>query len=391
MKHLKKTAAKAGLTSAILALFLLFAMPVYADGGLNVSTSYPGTTVTAGKTVNFALTLDNSGLFPLNTEIVIGDLPAGWDAHFTGGGNQVSRVYVRADDSANVTLAITIPADTKEGDYSVSVTASANGASDTLYLSLHVSSTEVTQGLFKSQFPELQGGASTSFSFNTDLTNSSAEDRYYSLTADIPTGWQVSFRPASASSDIASLTIASGQSQSLTISVKPPADVKAGEYTIPCAAVSAADSMSLDLKVIITGSYSLVLSTKDGRLNADAQVGKESPVTLVLVNTGSTDLTDITLKSTLPTNGWAVRFDQASIDSLAAGASQEIVAYIQPDARAVTGDYAASISAESQQAKTSLDLRVAVKTSTLWGIVAVVIIVLLAGGLYLVFRKFGRR
>jgi uncharacterized membrane protein len=351
-------------------------------------------TVTAGKTVNFALTLDNTAGVPMNAEISVSGLPAGWEAHFTGAGNQVSRVYVRTDEPSNVSLAIDIPADAREGDYSaiVKAEAEASGAVATLEIALHVSATDVTQGMFKSQFPELQGGATTSFSFNADLTNSSTEDRYYSLAADTPDGWQVSFKPASAPSDIASLTIAAGQSQGLTVAVKPPADVKAGEYTIPCVAVSAAESMSLDLKVIITGSYSLLLGTKDGRLNADAQAGKESPVTLVLVNNGSTDVTDISLTSSNMGSGWAIRFDQATLDILPSGASQEIVAYILPPAgRAVTGDYLASITAEAQQANASLDLRVAVKTSTLWGIVAVIIIALLAFGLYLVFRKFGRR
>jgi len=374
-------------------LFLLSAMPVHAAGGLNISTPYPGTTVTAGKTVTFSLNLDNSSTIPMNTAITINNLPDGWNAFLTGGGNNVSRVYVRAAGSATVTLNVDIPAGTAEGDYAFSVSATDPGiAEDTLDLTLHVSSTDVTQSLFTSQFPELQGGATTSFSFNANLTNSGSDDQYYSLTATAPDGWQISFRPASASSDIASLTIAAGQSQSLTITAKPPSDVTAGEYDIPCAAVSANENMDLDLKVTITGTYTLTMSTQDGRLNADAQVGKETPITLVLTNTGSADLTGIALTApTLPTTGWAVRFDQSTIDTLAAGATQNIIAYIQPDSQAVTGDYAATITAKTTQASASIDLRVAVKTSTLWGVIAVVIIVVLAGGLYLVFKKFGRR
>ena len=392
MKHLKKPALTIGILAVLFSLMFLFASPVYALGGLTVSTPFPGTTVTAGKTANFNLTLDNAGLIPLNTEISVSDLPTGWDAHFTGGGNEVSRVFVRADGSATVSLAIDIPASTGEGEYHVSVTADAGGGiTDTLDLTLHVSENIIAQGLFQSQFPELQGSATTTFSFNADLTNNGAEDRYYSLSADPPDGWQVSFRPASASTDIASLTIPAGQSQGLTVSVKPPADVRAGEYVIPAVAVSAADNMSLELKVIITGNYALQLTTKDGRLNAEAQVGKETPVTLMIINTGSADLAGVALTSTLPSSGWAIRFDQPTIEMLSAGDSMEVLAYIQPDAHAVTGDYAATISAATSQAKASIDLRVAVKTSTLWGVVAVIIIILLALGLYFVFKKFGRR
>jgi len=392
MKHLKKVSPAIGFLAAFFALFLLFASPAYATGGLTVSTVYPGTTVTAGKTASFNLMLDNAGLIPLNTKISIGELPSGWTATFTGGGNVVSRVFVKPEASASFSLALDIPADTKQGEYHVSVTADAGGdITDTLDLSLIVSDTEVAQGLFKSQFPELQGGATATFGFNVDLTNSGTEDKYYSLSADAPDGWQVSFRPTTASTDIVSLTVAAGQTQQLSVNVKPPADVRAGEYVIPCVAVSTTESMSLDLKVIITGNYTLQLKTNDGRLNADAQVGRETPVTLVVTNTGSADLTNLTFTSTAPTGGWAIRFDQPVIDTLVAGATQEVVAFIKPDTNAVAGDYAASIGVETAQAKANIDLRVAVKTSTLWGIVAVIIIVLLAGGLYLVFKKFGRR
>jgi len=392
MKKLRRPTHAIGVFVALFALIVLFASPVYAIGGLTVSTPFPGTTVTAGKISTFTLTLDNSSLIPLNTEVSVSGLPAGWSAQFTGGGNEVSRVFVRADATATVTLALDIPADTKEGDYTISVTADAGGGvMDTLDLNLYVSETAVTQGLFNSQFPELQGGPTTTFAFNADLTNNSADDKYYSLSAEAAEGWQVTFRPTGASSDVASMTIPAGQSQAIAINVRPPTDVKAGEYVINCVAASATDSVALALKVTITGNYSIQLVTNDGRLNADAQVGRETPLTLVIVNTGSSDLTGVALTSTLPTSGWAIRFDQQVLDSLPAGASQEVVAYIQPDSNAVTGDYAAVITASTAQASSHLELRVAVKTSTLWGVVAIIIIVLLACGLYFVFKKFGRR
>jgi uncharacterized membrane protein len=214
---------------------------------------------------------------------------------------------------------------------------------------------------------------------------------YYSMSASAEEGWLAAFRPAGTSTDNASLTVPSGETQGFTITVKPPADVRAGEYLIPAVATAATGSLSLDLKVIITGTYTMTLVTSDGRLNADVQVGKETPITLVIVNTGSANLSEIALSSTLPNTGWSIRFDQPTIEYLPAGATQEVLAFIQPDARAVTGDYAAGISAKTPQVSSEIALRISVQTSTLWGVVAIVIIVLLAGGLYLVFRKFGRR
>ena len=329
----------------------------------------------------------------MNAALTLTDIPKGWNAKFTNAGNQVSRIMVRPDNSVNVNLVIDIPPSASDGEYTVDVTVKAEGiAEDTLQLKLTVSEIDVSKGLFVSQFPELQGGPGTSFSFNADLTNSGGEDMYYSLSATSEEGWLVSFRPAGTSTDIASLTVPAGQTQGLGITVKPPADVKAGEYLIPVVATSATvGSVTLDLKVIITGTYTMTMVTSDGRLNADVQVGRETPITLVITNTGSTNLSNIALSSTLPANGWSIRFDQPSIQSLPPGATQEVIAFIQPDARAVTGDYAAAISAKTPQVSSELALRVSVQTSTMWGVIAVIIIVLLAGGLYLVFRKFGRR
>ena len=392
MKHLKRTLSAVGLTVAVFALFVITALPVHATGGLYISTVYTNMTVSPGKTESFSMSVKNMGDVPQNADVSVSGLPNGWDAYFMGGGNPVSRVYVHADSTASVTLYVEVPADAKEGEYDFFVHAKAPEAEDTLHMSLNISSRSISLGMFKSNFPELRGGASATYMFNANLSNNGPEDTYYSLSAAPPEGWQVSFRPETSSQDIASLTIAADGTEKLTITVKPPSGVKAGTYSIPCTAESATGILDLDLQVMITGTYEISMATKDGRLNADVEIGKETPVTFVISNNGSADLTGLTISTVLPTGGWAVRLDQSTIDILPAGATQEIIAYISPDAKAVTGDYQATIGiGNTAQASTQVDLRVAVKTSTMWGIVAVVIIALLAVGLYFVFRKFGRR
>ena len=75
-----------------------------------------------------------------------------------------------------------------------------------------------------------------------------------------------------------------------------------GDYTIPISAISAEDSLSQDLSVSITGTYSVSLSTPDGRLSLDAYADKETSVTLSITNNGNVDLTNLNLTSTAPTN-----------------------------------------------------------------------------------------
>ena len=57
----------------------------------------------------------------------------------------------------------------------------------------------------------------------------------------------------------------------------------------------------------------------------------------------------------------------------------------------MSGDYSATITAASSQTSTSADFRITVKTETVWGIVGIALIVVMIGGIYLVFRKYGRR
>ena len=163
-----------------------------------------------------------------------------------------------------------------------------------------------------------------------------------------------------------------------------------GDYTIPISAISAEDSLSQDLSVSITGTYSVSLSTPDGRLSLDAYADKETSVTLSITNNGNVDLTNLNLTSTAPTN-WDVSFSESTIDTLEAGATKEVTAYIKPAQDVVTGDYVTDITIKNDSASSMAEFRVSVKTPTTWGIVAVAIIVVLVAVLAGIFKKFGRR
>jgi uncharacterized membrane protein len=386
------------LTLCVLIVLALLAVPfvpatvAHAAGGLSISTTYPGITVKAGNATDFSIRVKNDSGSAKNVSLKIDSQPEGWAGYFEGNGNQISRVYVDNADSANVNYNVNMPADVAEGNYKIRLAADGGGgASDTLDLEINVSQTEISKGNFTSQFPELPGSSTATFKYSLNLVNNSSKDQSYSLSAKAPgDGWTVAFAPAYDTKQIASLSLEAGKTQGLDVTVTPPATVTKGTYNITCTAQSANETMNCDLTCIITGSYTMTLTTPSGLLNVDAYAGRETPVTLKLSNTGSAELEDIALSSSVSTD-WTVRFDKALIDKLAPGASQEITAYIQPATNAVSGDYAASITATTKQTTASVALRSAVKTSTAWGIIGVVIILALIVGLFYVFRKFGRR
>jgi len=393
-------AAKPRLIKIITALLTaagILILPVYgsngtafAQGGLTFYTSYPGVTAKAGETVEFPLSLENkSGSFT-DVALSVKSIPKDWEGYFEGMGKTISRVLVKGGSSETADFKVKIPADTKEGSYQVVISAGAAGLNETLTLDLKVSSKADSRGKLETQYPMLQGPGGASFKFRVTLTNTGGKDQSYSLNAKAPEGWEVSFSPSYDSKQIASISLQQGKNQDLDIDVKPPKSAKAGKYNIPVAAVSADETLAAELQVIITGTYGIDLSTPTGRLNVDAYAGNESPVTLKVANKGSADLKEITFSSTEPPN-WSVTFKPDKIGLLGAGQSQEVKAYIKPSPRAIAGDYVVKLTASANEASGDAEFRVSVKTPTTWGIVGIIIILVLVGGLYWIFKVYGRR
>ncbi|MGB9662812.1 MAG: NEW3 domain-containing protein [Moorellaceae bacterium] len=363
-------------------------MPVQAGDGLLLSTAFPGIEVRPGETVTFPLELKSS--VPRKVDLQVTSAPKGWPTSFKGGGMMVNQVFVSDTEPAKVDFQVDVPQDTKPGTYEFVIRAAGAGASSTLSLRLTINETPSGNDKMTTQYPVLSGTSSTTFQFRVDLTNNGAQERSYSLNAQAPPGWQVTFSPAYDNKQIASLSLKPGQSQGLDVTVKPPQGVKAGTYNIPIEAASTNSKASVVLKVVITGSYTMEITTPTERLNAEATAGSESPLTLIIKNTGTSDLQNITFSAAAPTN-WAVTFEPDTLDVLPAGESRQVIAYIKPAKEAIAGDYVVNITANSPAASTTATFRVSVRTSTLWGVVGVLLVLAVLGGVAWIFYKYGRR
>ena len=367
---------------------------VHAAGGLDLSTEYPGISITPGETLNITLNLTNASGSGQDADVEIASLPEGWEGYLQGGSYEVSQVYVpNGAEGTSLTLHLTVPDALEEGTYQVTVDAAVNEEiRDSLTLSFIVKEVNAGAGSFTTEYPEQEGTSGTTFSFSTTLINNGLSAQSYSLSSNAPSGWKVSFVPSDETASVAGIDVESSASQGLTVQVVPPENVEAGEYDISCSAVSASETLSTDLKVVITGTYGLSLSTPDGRVSFDAHANDDSKVTLNITNTGNVDLQNVSLNSSLP-SGWTVTYNVEDnvIDSIPAGSTAEVIATVTPGSDAITGDYVATFTAETDEASSSAEFRVSVKTQTVWGLVAVLIILIVVGGLVYVFRKYGRR
>jgi len=312
-------------------------------------------------------------------------MPKGWTYVIKSGGWNIGRISVLPGEKKSFSLQVQVPLKVNKGAYHFTV--EAKGLSE-LPLTVVVSQ----QGTFKTELttdqPNMAGAANSTFTFNAKLRNSTDAAQAYALNAATPPGWKVSFKASY--KQVSSVNIEPGHTQDISVEVDPPDETPAGSYKIPITASTGATSADVALEVNITGSYGLQLTTPTGLLSTNATAGGNKHLELVVKNTGSADLKNIELQSTVPPN-WNVSFDPQKIDNLSAGQSAQVAATITPDDKTIVGDYMANLTAKTAEASSLAPLRISIETSLLWSWAGILIIVLALSSVYFLFRKYGRR
>ena len=373
------------------------AAAVVQEGEVTFSTDYPGVTVKPGGTSTFTLYITNTGSKEATVSLSVKDLPEGWEGTFKGSSNEVSMIHVGAgqkkEDSPSLSYSLTVPEDTKEDTYTITLNANGDDVDEDLALTVKVDAEEkkIGVGTFTTDYAQQEGTAGTKFSYTAKLTNNSGENQTYSMSAaGAPEGWNVAFTPSGSNSATSSVPVDAGATSSITVAVNPAQNVTAGEYPLTLTAERAGETLELPVTVKITGTYGMTATTPTGNLSVKTYAGEPQDVTLSIQNTGNIDLTNISLKAQASTD-WEVSFDQDTINDIPAGGSQEVTAHITPAKDAILGDYVTVITASNNAVSSECDLRVSVQNHTTWGIAAVAIIAALILGLVLIIRRFGRR
>jgi uncharacterized membrane protein len=374
-------------TLSIIGVLLTLALPAWAADSVSLTTPYTSVAVESGHTATFSL--DLTAPQGDNVALSLTGVPDGWNATITGGGFVVDGVTYDSTNPPALRLGVAVPSDASEGSYEIAVVADGSSSSSTLDLTLRVAA-QVGGGVtLTSDFPALQGPSGVKFSYRLTLSNDTTQELQFGLDTAGPEGWQVDASPAGQSL-ASTVTVKPGDTSTITVSTTPPDGTAAGDYEIDVTATGSSYTATAQLTASVTGSYSMVLSTQDQRLNADEVAGKSSDLQLVVFNTGSAPLDNVQLQAT-PPSGWKTAFTPALIPEIAPGASTPVTLTMTPSADAVAGDYRVSLSSQTDQTQDSIELRATVKTSAAWGLIGVGLIILVFAGLSMTFRRFGRR
>jgi uncharacterized membrane protein len=368
------------------------ASAVGAAGGLTVTTPFPAVVVDPGSTASFTLTINVPSAERVDLSTT--GLPSGWTARFKGGGLIVDGVFVDpkavADKTApSLTLDIQVPDGTAPGTNTVNVNASGSGQSDSLALAIRVNDASTGSVSITSDFPQLSGPSSSSFSFNLTLHNDTAAESTFSIESIGPDGWTVTAKPSS-QAQATSVSVAAGSSTGILVSATPGQAASAGTFPIDVTATSGGKTAKVELNVVITGSYSMTVSTPNQVLSTTANAGSQQDFQITFTNTGTAPVTNLTPSASAPTS-WKVTFDKATIASIDPGKTETVTAQITPTGDAIAGDYTITMTGTAKEASANATIRVTVQTPTFWWIVGIVLIGATFVGLYWVFRTYGRR
>ena len=383
-----RRAARAAMLLGVLGVLAGPVAPLVAAAGVvTVTTPFPAIVAEPGSSATFKLTLSVPSA--QRVDLKAEGVPTGWTARFQGGGNVVDGAYVDPKTPPDVTLSVDIPKDAAPGTSTIRVIATGISGTDTLPLSIRVAEAAAGDVTLTSDFPELKGPSTASFTFNLTLTNGTATEASFSMDASGPDGWTVAAKPAG-QAQATSTVVPAGGNTSIVVSVTPAADVAAGSFPIIVTVNGAGKTVTSNLTVTITGTYGIAVSTPDKVLSTTANAGSAKPFQVTVTNTGTAPVTAVTPSASAPT-GWTVTFAPEAVPSIAPNDTQTLTATITPSADAIAGDYELTITAKGAEATDDVTIRVRVETPQVWWIAGVVLIVAVFAGLYWVFRTYGRR
>ena len=358
--------------------------------GLYLMTDYPAITVRPGTTSSIPLRLQNYGLSPEGYHLSVDGVPKGWTATILGGGQPVAAAMPAPDGSVSLQLRLEVPGTSDLAKQTLTIKAEGQGAQASLPLDVALAKDLPTKLTVSSKLPSLRGSPKSNFEYALTIKNDSGRNLTASFAADAPADFETSFTEAYGTQELSSIPIEAGQSKDIKLRVRPPSSVDAGHFPVTMT-VNADDAFAkTELALDVVGQPQLQVAGREGLLSARAVASKQSTVPIVVTNSGTAPADNVTLNASAPT-GWKVSFEPATIERLVPGKDAEIQALITPSDKSLAGDYMVTVRANSRGEGASSQFRIAVSTSTVWGIAGAgvigVALLLMLGAV----ARFGRR
>jgi len=216
------------------------------------------------------------------------------------------------------------------------------------------------------------------------------DDEYTLELSGLPENFFYRFKEEKdAREGVSAVYLRGGEEKTLYLEIVPPVTAQPGEFRLTAVASGrwrAEENLTLRLR----GEYSLAIEPVGGYMSF-ATPGEVVELRVVLRNAGrGGTLTSVKLSADVP-EGWEAEPVPEELPSLRPGELRDAVFRVTVPADALPSEYMLTLKAEAEQSTADAELRVVVREKSATAVVGAVIILLTIGGLFMIYRRFGRR
>jgi len=352
----------------------------------------------AGREKDIRVDLENIGEEAVTKLAIKSEIPDGLTIKY----DPPRIASLAAYDDERIYASVTAPEGTATGDYFVKLWVEGEQAStEKIEIRVTVKTIERVETIEVSVVhPTVEAIAGSDFVFEVEFKYAGdilGEPRSFDLIHTAPQGWEVYMTPQYekdkhiSAIDLKPSGVAFSDKTRLVATAPFWPLPEPGDYKIVLDVVSDDLKGTVELKAVITASYTLLLAPSGQRYDTKAKAGRDNYFSIEVGNLGTAPIDKITFSSNKP-EGWSIEFKPEQVDSLEALKTQTVEINIKPPPETISGDYMISVRASGVQ-KTSeqINIRVTVETPTVWGWVGVAIIAIVVVGLVVIFMRFSRR
>ena len=217
-----------------------------------------------------------------------------------------------------------------------------------------------------------------------------SDDTYRLASAGTPEGWYVRFHESGADgSDISDIYLKSGDDKTLDVEAIPAYGVQADDYNFSVSAESSETVYTQNLSVKIRGNYDMKLYTEKYRYEANKGESVTFPITVA--NGGNAGaLTNVKIEVEAP-DGWKAEITPKTVASIQPEEKEVISIKVVPPANIVASEYKITVKVTSDQTEESDEFHILVKEQSMVAVFGILVLGLVGGGVYYMFRKYKRR
>lgn len=238
------------------------------------------------------------------------------------------------------------------------------------------------------------GDKGTMFEFEASVTFDGEEEKYFEISKELPQGWTMDVNPGTQAINIPIVRLKPNSAETLKVKCSPLVDQEPGEYVFKIILKSTVEGDELEGSAEFTGIVKsdgkLELLPSEDMLNTDVAPGRENKYTLIVKNTGTAPVEDISLSSSGEPEGWQVELID-TIDIVAVDEEVEVEVTITPPGRTIAGNYSIRFNASSEDGSDGLEIRTIVGVPMIWRIVGIGLIAVVIVGIVVIFLRLGKR